>query len=170
MKTWKDVEFLYYDIAGRYTTRWPQFQADELVDEAWIVTYPFINYVKGLACMVHRAMMGYIRKNLTKYHYKKVGNSLVQDTNKPILIEYLDDLEPQKYTKAFSIIDNEFEDVDVVDYFDIKLSTLPVMERIILYMKYEWEMTFNEIGRLLNYTGERIRQIYNAIIKKVAFI
>jgi hypothetical protein len=163
MKTWDDIKYLYYGIASRYKRYHPEYDVDELVDEAWLMTYPFINVTDyKLPHRIHQVIQGYIRGSTPKYRKKGIYH-------KPVIVsidETLGCLKSQEKMNCFAI-DNLEESIDMMDYVAEKAKQLNIEEKIILYLKFQFGLTNKKIGDLLNFTGERIRQKLDLTIGKL---
>ena len=158
---WDDVRCLYYDIAYKYCIFYPQFQVDELVNEAWSMTYPFINDTEyNLPAKIYRVMSRYIKSQLyRKYREKGILKNI---TINSINLETEKDSPMTEFLFSDSDIDNTVEDIETID---MCIKGLTFDERILLYLRFCLELTLDKIGRLLNITKEavwaKLRDIFN---------
>lgn len=167
MRTWDDVKYLYYSIAKTYLRYHHQIDADELVNEAWLMTHPYIN-IKGykLVHKIHRIMQAYIKsqeKNV--YQHKLVKHEVFVDS----LDEIFENIESFDRTD-FIAVNDDHEIIDIQDYIEKYSKRLNYEERIILYLYYEKSFTYDEIGRVFGLTGERIRQKKESALIKMGRI
>lgn len=158
MKKWDDVKYLYYNIAAHYLKSFPEYQADELVNEAWIMTYPFLDN-EHLANKIHQKIMGYIRFQKRQ----RVGGHVNQKFSEMGIVKW-SHINDDNYISINEFIGYEIE---TCDFIKEKAKKLNMEEKIILYLKFEYDMHLDIIGKLFNVTGERIRQKLYTIFDKM---
>jgi DNA-directed RNA polymerase specialized sigma subunit len=151
MKTWNDVKYLYYKIAGRYISQYPQFQADELVAEAWLMTYPYIGDEKyNLVARIWQVMKRYIMPTINSsyrqnYEYKQ------------ILFDCINGKDFEDSNSYFDM--HELEQEEELELLHERAIHLTEQERLVLYFKFEYDLNDNEVGRIFGKSGEYARQI-----------
>ncbi len=159
MKTWDDVKNLYYSIAYRYCKRYRQFRVDELVNEAWIMTYPYIN-TEGykLPHKIHRVIQRYIKSQYESYlegdEKRNVAVCSIEANNEEINIhELLPDLRRQ------------VDEVEIADSILLCIRSLNFDERVLLYLRFYFELSLEHIGKLLGMSKQavnvKLEDVYN---------
>ena len=143
MRTWDDVKYLYYNIAMRYIKYYPEYEVDELVNEAWIMTAPYIN-IEGskLPHRMHSVIQAYIKKQ-KKYCLINVP-----------LNEYIPG-------------DESFEEVDNVDFIMSVGKQLNHHEKILLCLRFQYGLSLRKIGQLFNLTNQAICYRLQNILRKM---
>ena len=157
MKTWDDVKNVYYRIACGLHKKFRRFEVDELVDEAYVWTYPYWEWdLSELAMRVYQRMMDYIRKDSRRYVIGQ-GHSL---KNKRQISEC--SLESFNTDVPFDMKDS----VEVWDYIETKSKILTLEEKILLVLKYDYDLPLFRIGELFNYYhSEAGRRLKKALAK-----
>lgn len=156
MKNWNDIKHLYYKVAGVYAQRYG-YPPDELVNAAYIETKDYWDIpANHLMRMINQRMWAFIKKD-------KFGYSGVQIN----LYNYLDMMEDTRLTLIVDrmILREELES----KYSKIESNSrlLTLLEKIVLFFKYTLNLNDNEVGRILNRSGECARLIKVSALEKL---
>lgn len=163
MKTWDDVKYLYYSIASKLLPAGNQFQIDELVNEAWIMTYPYINVPNyKLPHKIYRVIQSYMNNQKQKYR----DNYAYRNIHIGSIDEIQENLESDVFADERS---HDLEGVEIYDYLDniVIDKTITSKEAIILYMKFILYLTQEEISNVCQLTHQRISQIIKEAFTKI---
>ena len=163
MKTWNDVKYLYYNIAGKMRYKFPRFEIDELVNETWIRTYPYFDD-EHLINKIYQMMMVYIKKEMPRYRDKEIYRNVelssldcLKETNGS---EDKNDIIPLVNEEGYTLIEN-------VDYLEGKTIGISYDDKVLLHLKYVKGLSIMEMSKLYNLTYERIRQKLNEVYAKM---
>lgn len=156
MKTWDDVKNLYYGIARKLCRQFPQYEPDELVDESYIVTYPFFD-CPNIKHRVYIVMMNFIRSNVRRFRIGQ-GSSL---KNKRIIKEH--SIENMCYDVPVNLKD----ELEVQDYIETKSKILTLEEKILLVLRFDYDVPLFRIGELFNYYDSEANRRFKNILKKM---
>ena len=153
MKTWEDVKYLYYGIAKKLSENFTDFcklyELDDIVDEVYIKTYPFIQSdMKQLTYYIYQETKHVIYTFYRK-QYRGAGQGALRDFTH-IKFNAIGNKDFQKDENRFDYIDN-------MDYLETKIAKISFDERILLYLRHVLELTEAMIGRLLSVEFNGIR-------------
>jgi hypothetical protein len=158
MKTWDDVKKLYYHIAWGLCRRFKQYEPDELVDEAYIPTYFLWDWdISKLTMRIYQRMMDYIRHEARR---NRVGSGQNLKNLRVINEQSLENM-------GFDIPVNLKDEVEVQEYIETKSKILTLEEKILLVLKYDYDVPLFRIGELFNYYDSEAGRRHKNILKKM---
>lgn len=158
MKTWENVKNLYYQIAWGLCKKFRQFEVDELVDEAYVWTYPYWDWeVSQLVGRIYQRMMDYIRKDSRRF---VIGQGQSLKNKRQISMCSLEELNTD-------IPINLKDELEVQEYIETKSKILTLEEKILLVLRFDYDVPLFRIGELFNYYDSEANRRFKNILKKM---
>lgn len=150
MRTWDDVKYLYYSIAKKVVENYRDFlrlyEINDLVNDVYILTYPFINEDKQkLSLRIYQ-----VTKNMVFRFYRKQYRGKGARLNNAVKINF----------NPINNMDFQDEDIDhteIRDFIIERVQILTLEERIILFLRYFCNWTESAIGKLFGVEFQGIK-------------